>query len=304
MVDNASSDGSLEQAVKLFGQDPRFKVIRNSKNLGVIGSNPGAKKAKGKYLVLLNNDVVVTSNCLHEIVKVLEENEDIGAAQPKILFLNNPQKIDNVGNLMDVSGFAIGRGTHEIDVGQYDRMEEIFAACGAAMVVRQKIVDEIGLYDPTYFMNYEDADFCWRIRLRGYKIVMIPKAIVYHKAAATTSRYYSPIILWHMRKNRMTTLIKNYATKNLLKIMPVVLLIYLLIFFKEALVEKKSRYAITSLSAILYNLKESKKIIQKRMIVQNQIRRVPDEKILSLIKPPLISQKPLLEYIKNLRKLS
>jgi len=76
----------------------------------------------------------------------------------------------------------------EEDNGQYDHSDEIFHAKGAAIAVRKSVTDEVGLFDETFFINYEDVDLCWRIWLRGYRVVFCPRSIVYHKSRAVTRR--------------------------------------------------------------------------------------------------------------------
>jgi len=283
LVDNASTDGSAEYAEKMAKSNPRIKLIRNTVNLGFAeGNNIGVKYAKGDMIALLNNDTEVNPNWLRELVKVMEQDSAIGVAQAKLLSYYNPKIIDSAGGIMDKYCFAVDRDIGAVDIGQYDRVEEVFSACFAAAIVRRSIIDEIGFLDPAFFAVFEDVDFCWRARLRGYKVVFVPSAIVYHRRGGTVrasgnmSLYY--FINFHLYKNRLVMMIKNYSLINLVKRLPVTLLLHVLVFMKNILIKRDVKLAFAVLKSYFWVIFNLKYIMCQRRACQ-KIRRVPDNEI-------------------------
>lgn len=282
LVDNGSTDGSVEEAEKLFHSDSRLEIVRNDRNLGYAeGNDVGINHARGEIVVFLNNDTKVDVSWLKEIMRVFKEDLMVGAAQPKILNYDYPKKIDSLGGSINFYGFAIG-GNLGINDLAYSGTREIFFAVGSAMVVRKKLLEEVGFFDPSFFMCCEDVDLSWRIRLRGYKILLIPRAIVYHKISFTFKKTPNIKIIWHLRKNRVVTLIKNYELKNLMKAFPVIVFIYVANLLREV-AQKDMKKAFTNISSLVYSLKNLKLIWYERIIVQRKIRRVSDDEILKLV---------------------
>jgi len=292
LVDNASRDGSLEVAEMLFGKDPRLKIIKNYENLGFAGgNNVGARHARGDILVFLNEDTEVDSNWLKELIKVFVNDPRVGAVQCKLLMAHEKCKIESVGHYVDYCGiesWASAKVRNEIDCGQYDRIREIFYARGAAMAVRRHVFFKAGGFDPAYFIDHEEIDLCWRIRLLGYKILFAPDSIVYHYGGAFVGRREeNPRILLHLRKNHMMTLMKNYELKNLMKYLPMYLAFLLLHGFYSAL-RGKLYVPLTYLKSFLWILKNLKYIYSQRLKVQRLIRVVPDSIVMKYMTKPMI----------------
>ncbi len=124
--------------------------------------------------------------------------------------LNSLDQIQNAGIMVFQDGYgrdigAIvtgGRQLYEYDKGQYNKEKEIYAACGAAVLYNNKIIKEIGYLDESFFMYYEDVEICERARMRGYKSVYCPKAIVRH-LHALSSKEGSPFFFYHVEKGRL-----------------------------------------------------------------------------------------------------
>lgn len=281
LVDNASTDGSIKYVQRNY---PTMKVIKNKTNLGFAeGNNLGIKSARGKYVVLLNFDTRVDPNWLDEAVKVLEKDRRIAIAQCMLRAYRDSRKIDGAGGFIDSYGNAMERGYGQKDVGQFHRICEIFYACGAAMIIRRNVFSEIGLLDPKFFMYYEETDLCWRAHLRGYKIVFIPKAIVYHRRG-DEPRKLNFFIMWHCEKNQLMMLLKNYSFETLIKVLPRFFILKFLDILYEAF-KRNIGACVIRLRAILWNLKNLRYIFMKRSIVQNIIRKVQDKEIMLLMHP-------------------
>jgi GT2 family glycosyltransferase len=276
LVDNASTDESLALIEYLFKDESRLIVIRNTKNVGFSeGNNIGIRRARGKYIVFLNNDTEVEPNWLIELIRIMEKDHSIGAAQSKLLKLGSSGIIDSTGDFVDFYGVAIQRGEGEKDLGQYENVEEIFSARGACMIVRREVLKKVGLFDPDFYLGYEDIDLCWRIRLAGYKIIYVPKSIVYHKGFGTPSN----VRAYHGAKNRLLLMIKNYSTRNLVFHLPLQLLLMLTSFLLDAFVRKDRISAMRKLKVLKWLFLNIPHVIKKRQFVQSLIRKVSDNEL-------------------------
>lgn len=282
LVDNASTDNSLRDAYDEFSKYKNLKFIKNDKNyLFTGGNNIGIREAKGDYIIILNNDTVVEHDWLNLIPEKME-SKDIAAAQPKIYaYDSNPLTLDYIGGTINKCGYAIGIGMGEADRGQYDSLRDIFYTGGAAMIIKKKVLKEVGLFDEKFGMHWEDTDLCWRIRLAGYKIITIPESVIYHKGSKTMSKFAEKAnIAWYIRKNRMAGLIKNYSALNLFLYLPALLISYFLLFLKETILDRNIKLGLSSVKAVIWNIKELPYFLRQRRIAQNKIRVVPDKNIM------------------------
>jgi len=242
------------------------------------------KVAQGKYIVLLNNDTEVHPNWLSEIAKVMETDPSVGLCQCKLLFMDKRDEIDSTGGFINYLGLCEERGKGEKDIHQYDQVDEIFHAKGAALVVKQTVLNEVGLFDPLFYYNYEDVDLCWRARLRGYKVVFVPNAIVYHHRSSPTKKKFQlkSVGMFHSAKNVIRMVIKNYGFANLITVLPVLILVEMgaaiLLSIKG---QKDCSKAI--ISAILWNIRNMKSTLEERRKIQS-MRVVSDENIRKVMK--------------------
>jgi len=279
-VDNASIDGSFEVVSEVFGSDRRVRIIRNSKNLGFVGgNNVGLRFAGGKYIVFLNVDTLVDPQWLEELSKVMEKDDSIGVAQCKLLSLSDRRKIDCVGGFIDRFGWSRRKGEGEIDIGQYDKVYEIFYAVGAAMAIRRSVLEKVGAFDSKFFIYFEDTDLCWRVRLSGYRIVYVPKSVVFHAVRGTMRK--SPLIsLFHGCKNNLAMLTKNYELRNVVRYLPLDIAFVLAAVLFQTVRGEVGR-GVAYLKAILWNIVNFKYVWSRRLEVQSHIRNLSDKALLS-----------------------
>jgi len=207
-VDNGSTDGSVE-FVK--GRFPAARVIENASNLGFAkANNIGMAQARGKYILTLNNDTELKADFLDNLLQAANgADSGVGMWAPKILSMEPPHRIDSVGGLLIYpDGLARGRGRLEVDTGQYDGINDIFAPSACAALYRRAMLDEIGLFDEDYFAYCEDTDLGLRARLAGWKAASVPEAVVYHYYSGTSGRY-TPFKAYLVERNRIYTAIKD-----------------------------------------------------------------------------------------------
>jgi len=293
VVDNGSKDDSVNFLRRRFPNEPKLRIIALGKNYGfAMGNNIGYiyTNPKSKFIFFLNNDTEVDKDCIKNIVKKMEEDEFIGAAQPKIRSLRNRNLIDAVGGIADYHGKTWHRGSNEYDYGQYDSITETFYAQGAAIVVRRSVIEKVGLFDPHYFMYYEETDLCWRIWLAGYKVAVIPEAIVYHYGGGSTtfksSDYEKYFKFFHLRRNHLMTMLKNYSVPNILKytLSFMIKMIFISILWSFSGEKIKAKAYLDALLWIFFHLNL---IARKRVSIQ-KIRRIPDAVLMTKMIPSSI----------------
>lgn len=266
IVDNGSTDGSVEYIKKNF---PLVHIIRNLRNEGFAKAcNKGMLSSWGKYIALISSDMVFDAHWLEELVKPLQ-NENVGATVAKALFFNDSDKINYAGGAVTFLGFAFPKHSKEnrsIDL-DYETTQYV---AGGLSCLRRKVLDEIGLFDETFFMYFEDVDLSFRIRAAGYELALAPKAIVYHKADFKKMKDK----LYYVERNRLRFLTKNYSLRTLLLIAPAFIatemgvLVYSL--FKGWLHKKVYSYfeLLISLPTLIRQRKQSQR---KRKLNDSQI---------------------------------
>jgi N-acetylglucosaminyl-diphospho-decaprenol L-rhamnosyltransferase len=206
LLDNGSTDGSVSLVRERW---PAVRVVESGGNLGfAAGNNLGMQAARSLYAVLLNPDTSVQPGWLRALVAAAESDPRVGAVTSKLVFMANPKEIQNAGSLLLSDGSGADRGFHEPDKGQYDVREEVFGACGAAVLYRRAMLDDVGVFDETFFTYYEDTDLSWRMRLRGWRILYEPGAVVHHVHAGSSGEW-SPFFTFHVDRNRLFMILKN-----------------------------------------------------------------------------------------------
>jgi GT2 family glycosyltransferase len=212
VVDNASGDGSVARLTEAF---PKIAVIENSENLGYAGgNNAGIRYALDRgadYVLLLNNDAVVDRNLVRDLLAAAEGDRRIGIVGPKIYDYDVPTRIWFAGAVIDwETGESPHIGLGEIDRGQYDDVVEVDRLTGCAMLVSRSVLDRVGLFDPDYFLYYEDVDLCVRAARAGYKSVCVRSAKVWHKESSSTgARHGSDLHTYYHTRNRLIFLRKH-----------------------------------------------------------------------------------------------
>lgn len=189
VVDNASTDGSLENAQKKF---PRVNFIANHENLGFTKANNRAlKKFKTEFILILNPDIKILPGTLREMVNYLEKNPEVGAASCKVV------KEDGTLDLASHRGFPTpwasflyyflkNDSLYHLTARSMEKPHEVDAITGAFFLTRKSVLDEVGLFDEDFFMYGEDLDLCFRIKKAGYKIMYVPKVKIIHYKGVTS----------------------------------------------------------------------------------------------------------------------
>jgi GT2 family glycosyltransferase len=217
LVDNGSTDGSTERIRNWTARLDDAQGIFLSENTGFCKANNLAfAKATGEWIALVNNDAVAEPNWLEELLRHADVAGRIGMLGGKILFFDPPGVIDKAGHLIYWDGQNRGRGTMEVDTGQYNKAEEILWPDACAALYHRKLFEETGGFDETFFAFGDDADLGMRARLLGWKAKYVPAAVVYHRHSATAGTY-SPLKVMLVERNRLLLAIKNFPLALLLQ---------------------------------------------------------------------------------------
>jgi len=191
VVDNASSDGSQEMIEQNF---KKVRLIKNSENLGFAKANNQALKASnGEYLFVLNNDTIVSNNSLDILIKFMKEHPEVGACGPKILNADGtiqhqckrgfPTPWNSLSYFLKLDKlFPKSKlfGGYLLTYLDSEKIQEVNSLSGAAMLVKDKIIKEVGYMDENYYLYADDIDWCYRIKKAGWKIYYLPEAQIIH----------------------------------------------------------------------------------------------------------------------------
>ena len=223
VADNASTDDSLEMLSEHF---PEVKQIVMDRNWGFAdGYNKALAQIEAEYFVLLNSDIEVTHHWLTPLTEYLDAHPEVAACQPKLLSVVDKDSFEYAGasgGFIDWLGYPFCRGrifeTVERDAGQYDYACDVMWATGAALMIRAKDYWEAGGLDGRFFAHNEEIDLCWRLRIRGRRIVCLPESYIYHFGGGTLPKSNSMKTFLNFRNN-LTMLYKCLPEEELKGVM-------------------------------------------------------------------------------------
>jgi len=279
ITDNGSSDGS-QTIVREYC--PSVKLIEN-KDTDYFNCcrarNKGIKLSKGEYILSLDNDTILESNFVEEMIKAIELHEKIGMVSGKILLMDK-KTIYSTGIFPSRSRRATERGNGECDIGQYEKLEYIFGPTGAVSFFKRGMLEDIKINDE-YFderapWGYDDLDLCWRANLYGWKGLYAPTAIAYHIKGGTIKiknaklkffkkYYFTQIPDWakiNLVKGKYLTLIKNDSLRSIIINLPHILLHEFKLWSYIILFEPQLTWG------IIKNIKDFKIAFGKRQIIK------------------------------------
>jgi len=283
VVDNASTDATADL---LRSREAKWHVIYNPQNVGfAAGQNQAIRTAHGDWLLCLNPDVLLAEDFIVRLFEALSRHAEAGAICGKLLRwdrsaeVERTQIIDSTGIYFTRNMRHLDRGAEETDNGQYDRLEWVFGATGAAAMFRRPFVEAVSVdgefFDEDFFAFREDADLAWRAQLMGWKCLYVPSAVAWHVRRVTPERrqQLAHEINWHSVKNRFLMRGKNASGWLCWRLFwPVV--------WRDAMI---FGYAVVRdrrlLSALIYPLRNFRRVQHKRRIIQLR-RRVTDRRLL------------------------
>lgn len=235
VVDNASKDDSVEMLKNQFKQ---VKLIESKINGGfAYANNKGIKVSSGRYVFLLNSDTVILKDVIEKMVKYMDDNESVGLLGPKLLNADlshqtsisafptfkrevyHMYKLKNVLKVPFIKSFFVKFSDKfgSKDVQQYmknfqpiDKPQEVQVLVGAALLIRRKVIENIGMLDERYFMYYEEIDFCYKASQNGWSRVYFPYGEIIHLIGQSSEKI-SQITFYERYRSMILYFRKNHG---------------------------------------------------------------------------------------------
>ncbi len=222
VVENGSGDDSLE---RLRALGDTITLVDAGKNLGFAGGcNLAVKHASGEFIAFLNNDARPDRNWIRAAIETFNTGKDIAAVASKVLDWEG-DRVDYVGSSITWYGMGYKPHAGEHDREAWDQERDVLFGTGAAMFVRADVYQQLGGFDESYFMFYEDVDLGWRLNLLGYRFRFQPASIAFHKHHASMAKFGDFREQYLLERNALYTLFKNLDDRSLADVFPGALLL-------------------------------------------------------------------------------
>jgi len=232
LVDNGSIDDSLAK-LHAYRRPYPLVLLETGRNLGYAeGNNVGIRHALEHgacFVLVLNNDTTVAPDLLEQLLDAARRNPDAGVFSARVMYFDNPEKVWFDGACWNASTLQLewpGQGASESELGTIDHHTDY--ACGAALFFRAEVARKIGLLDETFFLVWEEVDWCFRARKAGWRNIVVAKAKIWHKIGVSFGSESSPLrtyfsirneLLWFSRHASLTARLRLWA-KNLRRLIP------------------------------------------------------------------------------------
>lgn len=226
VVDNGSAQRYT--LPKSLTSNKKFEVVRSEANLGFTGGNNlgiyySIEKYNSEYVLLLNNDTVVSPLFLQKLIDCIEEHPEYGLICPKIYFYKGNEfhkksySRSDLGRVLWYAGGSIDwlnivafhRGVDEIDRGQFNTFESQDFATGCCVLIQREVLEKVGTFDKRFFLYFEDVDLSVRAKKAGYEIGYCPDSVIWHKNAGSSGGAGSKIHNYYIARNRLLFALKH-----------------------------------------------------------------------------------------------
>jgi GT2 family glycosyltransferase len=272
LVDNGSQDNTrsvIQSLQPLLTLSLRAMYLDH--NLGFAGGNNVAfGHALGHHIALLNPDAFPTPHWLEALFEAMEYHPDVGICASKLIVYGH-DVIDSAGDGLSTAlkGFKRGEGSSK---DLYQETEYLFGSCGGASLYRKRMLDDIGFFDEEFFLIHEDTELNFRANLTGWRVIYVPKAIVYHKVHSSIGKMSSLHMYYNLR-NAEFVRIKNVPFVVFLKHLPALIIFAFAEFFYFAIrhwsfrIYVRAKYDVIRSLPALY---KRRKVIMQRKTVDNK----------------------------------
>jgi len=263
VVDNGSTDASVEFIRRHF---PKIRVIAFHENRGFSRAvNEGIKRARGRYVLLLNNDVEADPQLLRSLHEAVICLDDADFYACRMMDFHRRDLIDGVGDGFPRKGKAFRIG-HGLKYGPpFHQRRRVFGACAGAALYKKSLFAEVGLFDEDFFAYHEDADWNFRANLMGYRCFCIPEAVVYHLGSSTTGSIHNEFTVFYNIRNIINVILKNMPMVLLCRYLPRILWGQMESFFRYCVMGRFWRAYVTGL---FHAIRLSSKMVKKRIEIQ------------------------------------
>lgn len=202
VVDNGSADDSVSAIRRSF---PEVEIVETGENLGYAeGNNVGIRReldAGAEYVLVVNNDTILESDCVSAMVREARAHPEAAAIGAKNFSLKNQRAIYNFGGRFDWMGRPrLVKHSHTDDV-QTESPQTTAWLSGCAILFNRRALEQVGLFDPRYFLLFEETDWCIRARRANFTLRLAPEAHVWHERAASFGSKQSAKYLYYYTRN-------------------------------------------------------------------------------------------------------
>ncbi len=282
VADNGSTDDSVDFVKQNF---PGTPLIVFDENYGFAeGYNKAINQVDAEYVVLLNSDVETTPGWIEELTLFMDSNDEVAAAQPKILSYKERDMFEYAGaagGYIDWFGYPFCRGrileSVEKDTGQYDTVKPVFWATGASLFIRMRDYIDVGGLDGRFFAHMEEIDLCWRLNSRGRKVVCVPSSVVYHVGGASLSKS-NPKKMYLNFRNNLLMLYKNVPKRHIVATI-IARFLFDFLAFLHLLFKGDFKSAVEVVRAYndFYKMRASYKKIRKDNLRLTKVKSIPTQ---------------------------
>ncbi len=279
IIDNSPSLDTLSPIRKEFADRDIVHFFKSKRNLYfAAGINYGITKAKGGYVLIFEDDTVLEKNCVKYMIGAIEKSPNSALVYPSML-KGDGKSVDLIGAAMDYLGFC-----RKILPSGKAPFKMFYIALG---LYRRNIFEKVGGFDADFTILWEDADLSWRIRLTGYDIKYVKEAVIYHNVSESVNKMTSYLKTFHIRKNRLCGMMKNYNLFHAIIFVSITILLYLIFSLIEIFKYRSFVTAKATVCAIWWNISHFSDTRKKRMFVQKKLRKISDAEIMKFLFNPL-----------------
>ena len=211
VLDNASQDGSVEAIQTGY---PDVQIVELKQNLGYAGNNnvglQAALQAGADWVLVLNEDTILASDCITQMVEAGEQDERVGIVGPMVYHFDHPNIIQSAGGFMNAAWDSWHAGQNEPDTGQFPAPRLVDCISGCAIMVRRAVIEDVGMIDERFFYYFEETEWCMRARRGGWKVLHVPKAKLWHKGVQLNYQP-GPNVTYYATRNRFLMAAKHKA---------------------------------------------------------------------------------------------
>ena len=212
VLDNGSIDGSVEAIKQAF---PQVQVVALEQNLGYAGNNNvGIKIAINQHadwVFILNEDIVLAPDCLEKLMQAANNDNHIGILGPMVYHFDEKDVIQSAGGKIDDLWRAWHLGKNELDQGQFQTPQRVDWISGCAILIRKEVLNQIGALDERFFYYWEETELCIRANLKGWGILQVPHAKIWHKGVIR-EYHPSPNVTYYNTRNHLLLMKKHHAS--------------------------------------------------------------------------------------------
>ncbi len=275
-----------------------IRIIRAGRNLGFAGGNDlGYSKATGELIVLLNNDTIVEERWLEALVNRIDSDENTGIVQSLVLTKGIPAKYYEMNGTVNL----LGHNIMEIFEIARDGAGEIFVATGCSLIIRRRLVEELGgLFPEEYFAYSEDTYLSMKVKFRGLKIIHESASAVHHEGGGTSGSVSSPLYFFQER-NRLLNFLIFFKGSFVVKYVPFLMLNFIMKFLASLFSRK---YSFIQLCRAYGWLLINSGWIKKQRDFAKSIKKVDDNHVLGYVTSRLIDGKSLFGRMINFASLA